>query len=335
MKHSMVALGILEPSRMLRVHAAIAVALSSLAVPVQAQEYPARNVVIIVPFPAGGGADLFARLIGQQLTTIFGKTFIIENRAGASGNIGAHAVVRAAPDGLTLLYSTSGLASSPAVSVKLPFSAEKDLQAVTMTLSIPQVLAVHPSLPVRNAAQFNELARSKPGVIAYGADVGSAGHFAMEMLGLTTGTRRYHVPYKGVAPVVTALISGEVQSAFLVIPVVKPHLTSSRLRAIGVSSRQRAIVMPEIPTLHEQGVTGFEALQWHGFFVPTQTPTHVIARLHDGIARVLQSEEVKNKAVAEGSEIVSTPPKDFAAFFQREVSRHKEVARRVGMTRLE
>ena len=329
-------LGVMALRRGSRVEAGtVAAALACLALPVQAQDYPVRNVTIIVPFPAGGGADLFARIIGQQLTTLFGKTFIVDNRAGAGGNIGANAVARAAPDGLTLLYSTSGLASSPAVSVKLPFNAEKDLQAVTMTLSIPQVLVVHPALPVRNAAQFNDLARSKPGAIAYGADVGSAGHFAMEMLGLSTGTRRFQVPYKGVAPVVTALISGEVQSAFLVIPVVKPHLSSGRMRALGVSSRKRAMVMPDIPTLQEQGVTGFEALQWHGFFVPAHTPMHVIDRLHSAIVQALKNDDVKSKAVAEGSEIVSSSPRDFSRFFQQEVGRYKDVAKRVGISPLD
>jgi tripartite-type tricarboxylate transporter receptor subunit TctC len=299
--------------------------------PLYAQEYPARNVTMIVPFPAGGGADLFARLIGQQLTAIFGKTFIIDNRVGASGNIGAHAVVRSAPDGLTVLYTTSGLASSSAVSIKMPFDAGKDLQAVTMTLSIPQVLVVHPSLPVRNAAQFSELARTKPGAVAYGAAVGAAGHFAMEMLGMSTGTRRHHVPYNGVAPVVTALMSGEIQSAFLVIPVVKPHLGSGRMRAIGISSRNRAAVMPDVPTLEEQGVAAFEALQWHGFFAPSRTPSHVIERLHTAIVHAVKSAEVKDKAASEGSEILTSSPRDFAAFFEREVLKHREVAKRAGM----
>jgi tripartite-type tricarboxylate transporter receptor subunit TctC len=286
---------------------------------------------MIVPFPAGGGADLFARLIGQQLTAIFGKTFVIDNRVGASGNIGANAVVRSAPDGLTVLYSTSGLASSSAVSVKLPFEAGKDLTAVTMTLSIPQVLVVHPSLPVRNAAQFGELARTKPGAVAYGGDVGSAGHFAMEMLGLSTGTRRYHVPYKGAGPVVTALMSGEIQSAFLVIPLVKPHLGSGRMRAIGISSRNRAAVMPDVPTLQEQGVAGFEALQWHGFFAPSRTPSHVIERLHTAIVLAVKNAEVKDKAASEGSEILASSPREFSAFFEREVVKHREVAKRAGM----
>ena len=317
--------------------AAVIVAAASTisGITANAQEYPARNVTIVVPFPAGGGADLFARVIGQPLGATFGRAFIIDNRPGAGGNIGANAVARAAPDGLTLLYSTSGLAASSAVYGKLPFNVEKDLQPISMTMSIPQVLVVHPSLPVRTLAQFISLARSKPGTIAYGADVGSAGHFAMEMLRLSAGARAYHVPYKGVAPVVTALISGEVQVAFLVIPLVKPYLASGRMRAIGISSSKRAVVMPDIPTLQEQGAAGFEAIQWHGFFAPARTPLHIIDRLHAGIVQVLKSQPVKDKAATEGSELVGSSPKEFAAFFQKEVTRYNEVAKQAGIKHLE
>lgn len=297
-----------------------------------AQNYPARNVSVVVPFPAGGGADLFARVISQQLSAILGKPFVIENRAGAGGNIGAYAVARAAPDGLVLLYTTSGLAIAPAVYTTLPFDPQKDLQPVKMTLSIPQMLVVHPSMPVKNIHHFISLAKGNPRSIAYGADVGSAGHLAMEMLAESTGIHQHHVPYKGVAPIVTALVSGEVQAAFLVIPLVKPHLITGRMRALGVSSNKRSSAVPDVPTLQEQGVTGFEALQWHGFFAPARTPTHILDRLDGAIQQASKTPHVNDRAVTEGAEVVHTTPADFAVFFGREISRYKRLAKRAGIT---
>jgi len=294
----------------------------------RAQDYPTRNVSVVVPFPAGGGADLFARVLGQQLSVILGKPFIVENRAGAGGNIGAHAVVRAVPDGSTLLYTTSGLAISQAVYAKPLFDPEKELQPVSMTVSMPQVLVAHPSLPARNAQEFIALAKAKPGSIAYGADVGSAGHLTMEMLAASTGIRQHQVPYKGVAPIVTALMSGEVQSAFLVIPLVKPHLASGRMRAIGVSSAKRSSALPGIPTLQEEGVAGFEALQWHAFFAPARTPPHIVERLNAAIQEALKSQHVNERAVAEGAEVVRMTPAEFAGFFGRELARYRIIAKR-------
>ena len=297
-----------------------------------AQDYPARSVTIVVPFPAGGGADLFARVLGQELAAILGKPFVIENRAGAGGNIGANAVVRAAPDGLVVLYTTSGLAISRAVYASLAFQAEKDLQPVMITVSIPQVLVVHPSLPVKNMQQFIALAKAKPRSIGYGADVGSAGHLAMEMVGETAGIHQHQVPYKGVAPIVTALIGGEVQSAFLVIPLVKPHLVSGRMRAIGVSSSKRSGALPDVPTLQEQGLANFEALQWHGFFVPVRTPMHIVDRLSTAVQRALKTQHINDRATTEGAEIVQSTQSQFALFFTQEIARYVNIAKRAGIS---
>jgi tripartite-type tricarboxylate transporter receptor subunit TctC len=308
------------------VHALLAMA------PAAAQDYPSRNVTVVVPYPAGGGTDLFARAIAQQLSIGFGRQFIVDNRGGASGNIGAEAVARAAPDGLTVLYTASPIALSQALYQHLAFDAERDLKPVTMAVSIPQILAVHPSLPARSVKTFIGLAKSKPGALAYSSGgAGSGGHFAMELFALSTGLRMQHVPYRGAAPALTALLSGEVQAAFLVIPLVAPQLQSGKLRALGISSRRRSAVLPDVPTVQELGVKDFEALQWQGFFLPAKTSPQIVDRLYAGIAKALNVPEMKARAAAEGSEIIGSTPREFAEFFHREVVKYKEVAQRTGM----
>jgi tripartite-type tricarboxylate transporter receptor subunit TctC len=297
-----------------------------------AQAFPTKNISLIVPFPAGGGTDLFARAIGTQLTAQYGRQVIIDNRTGASGNIGAEAVVRAAADGHTLLYTASTLALSRAVYSKLNFDAERDLRAITMTVSIPQVLVVHPSLPARDVRQLVALSKQKSGDLTYSSGGGgSAGHFAMELFRLRTGASMLHIPYRGAAPALTALISGEVQLAFLVPPLVQNHLANGKLRALGVSSHKRSAVMPEVPTLEEQGVRDFQALQWHGFFAPAKTPDTIIDELFKGISSALQSTEVKKRLAAQGAELAGSSAQEFAAFFKSELVKWGEVAQRAKM----
>src|SRR5687767_13830681 len=219
---------------------ALGIAIAStllLASTVQAQGYPAKNITVVVPYPPGGGTDLFARVISQDLAKQFEKQVIVDNRSGANGNIGAELVAKAAPDGYTLLYTASPIAVSRVLSKNVRFDAQRDLRAISMTISIPLVLAVHPSLPVRNVKELVALAKAKPGELTYSSSgAGASGHFTMELLNFATGINTRHVPYRGAGPAMTSVLAGETQMAFLVPPLVQAHAASGKLRPIAVSS---------------------------------------------------------------------------------------------------
>jgi tripartite-type tricarboxylate transporter receptor subunit TctC len=303
-----------------------------LMAPAAGQTYPARNINLIVPYPPGGGTDLFARLIAQDLARQFERQVIVENRSGAGGNIGAEFVAKATPDGYTLLYTASQIAVSRALSRSPRFDPQRDLRPISMSISIPLVLAVHPSLPVRNVKELVALAKAQPGALTYSSSgSGASGHFTMELLNHGTGIDTRHVPYRGAAPALTSVISGETQMAFLVPPLVQAHAASGRLRVLAVSSRTRSSVFPHVATMQEQGVRDFEALQWHGFFAPAGTPDGVINTLHGAIVKALTGADVKAKLAGEGANVVGSSPKEFAAFFQQEVVKWTEVAKRAGI----
>ncbi|MFN7087923.1 MAG: tripartite tricarboxylate transporter substrate-binding protein, partial [Burkholderiales bacterium] len=252
------------------------------------QDFPSRQITIVVPFPAGGGTDTFARAIGQKLAAAFAKPVIVDNRAGATGNIGAEAVARSAPDGHILLYTSSSIALSAVVYSKPAFNPQQDLAPVSMTTSIPFVLVIHPSLPARNVKELLGLARSRPGALNFSSGgTGSALHLPMELFKLRTKTDMHHIPYRGAAPAQIALLTGEVQIAFLVPLLVQAHLKTGRMRALAVSSHARSSILPEVPPLAEIGVADFEALQWHGFFAPVKTASPVVERLHREIVKAL------------------------------------------------
>lgn len=319
-------------AQMARGTAAVIVAAACVSA-ASAQDYPTRNVTIVVPYPPGGGTDLFARAIGQELSAKLGKPVIVENRSGASGNIGAEVVVRSTPDGHTLLYTASPIALSQAVYKKLAFNALRDLKPITMSVSIPQVLVVHPALPVKSTKALVALTKSKPGMLTFSSGgVGSGGHFAAELFKLRTGADMRHVPYRGAAPALVALISGETQLAFLVPPVVRPHLEAGKLRALAMTSLKRSPLFPKVPTLHELGYTNFEALQWHGLFAPAKTPAPIVEKLGEAAKAALASPSVQARFAAEGAEAVGSSPAEFAAFFKAELAKWTEVAKRAGMS---
>ena len=317
--------------RMIRRVSAIAAVLTLNGV-TYAQTYPAKNITLVVPYPAGGGTDLFARVIAQELSRQFERQIVVDNRSGANGNIGAELVAKAAPDGYTLLYTASPIALSRVMSKTVRFDAQRDLRPISMTISIPLVLAVHPSLPVRNIKELVALAKAKPGALTYSSSgPGASGHVTMELLNYTTGIDTRHVPYRGAAPSLTSVLSGETQMAFLVPPLVQPHVGSGRLRAVAVSSRARSSVFPDVATAQEQGLRDFEALQWHGFFAPGATPDTVINQLHGAVVKALGSAQVKSRLAAEGASVVGSAPAEFAAFFQKELTKWTAIAKRAGI----
>ena len=294
-----------------------------------AQEYPGKPIRVIVPFPAGGGSDTVARVTAQKLSSALGQQVVIDNRAGASGNIAAELVARAAADGYTLLFGNSSLSISPAVFQKLAYDPVKDLLPISMVSSYPFVLVVHPSLPVKNVRELIAFAKAKPDALSYSsAGAGTLSHFAMELFRLNTGVRVTHLPYKGAAPAGVGVMSGEAQAAFLVMPLSQAHIKTGRLRGLGVAAKARAPVIPHVPTMREAGVADNEAIQWNGLFAPAGTPQAVLDRLYRETVKALASADVKQRFEAEGADPVGSTPAEFAAYFRAEAGKWADVAKR-------
>jgi len=311
---------------------AFIVALACLsALPAVAQEYPAKAVRVVVPFPPGGGSDTIARLVTQKLTGALGQPVVVDNRAGASGNIAGEIVAKSPADGYTLLFGNSSLSISPAVFQKLNFHPVKDLTPISMASSYPCALTVHPSLPVQSVKGLVALAKAKPDALAYAsAGAGTMSHMAMELLRLRTGIRAQHLPYKGAAPASISVISGETQVAFLVMPVAQVQVKAGKLRGLGVAAPARSPAMPEMPTMREAGVPDHEAVQWNGFFAPARTPPAILDRLHREVAKAVHDPEVRKRIEAEGATPSGNSPSEFAAFFRVEAEKWADVARRSG-----
>lgn len=307
-----------------------AAAVSSFAPPAagQAAGYPVRTVTLVVPYAPGGGTDTFARALASHLTRLLGQPVVVENRSGASGNIGADAVARSAADGHTLLYAASTLALSRLVPNKLAFDPQRDLTPVARTISIPQVLVAHPSLGAAGAADLVALSRRDPHALSYGSGgPGSANHLAMELFKARSGLVAQHIPYRGTAPAMNAVLSGEVQLAFSVPPVAQGHIRAGKLRALAVSSPVRSSALPEVPSLRELGFADFEAMQWHGLFAPARTPAPVVERLHAALRAALAQPDFKALLAQEGAEAASGSPADFAREFGAEIAKWQELVR--------
>ncbi len=301
------------------------------ALPVTAQEFPTRSIRMVLPFPAGGGSDVVARIIAQKYSTLLHQQVVVDNRAGASGNIAADIVAKAPADGYTVLFGNSSLSISPAIYKKLSYDPVRDLTAISMASSYPFVLVAHPALPVKNVKELIALARSKPNALDYSsAGTGTMSHMAMEMLRVKTGTRITHLPYKGAAPATVALLTGESQVAFVVMPVAAPHISVGRLRGLGVAAKTRSAVAPNVPTMEEAGVPGHRAVQWNGLFAPSKTPAAVQDKLYREWVAAVKSPEVSQRIVAQGAEPSGNTPAEFSAFFKAEAEKWAEVAKQSG-----
>jgi tripartite-type tricarboxylate transporter receptor subunit TctC len=311
---------------------AIVAALGTVfAVPALAQEFPTRTIRMVLPFPAGGGSDLVARIIAQKYSAQLGQQVVVDNRAGASGNIAADIVAKAPGDGYTVLFANSSLSISPAIYKKLSFDPVKDLTAVSMASSYPFALVAHPALPVKSVKDLVVLAKGKPNSLDYSsAGTGTMSHMAMEMLRVKTGTRITHLPYKGAAPATVALLTGESQVAFVVMPVAAPHINAGRLRGLGVADKVRSAVVPNLPTIEESGVKDLIALQWNGLFVPSKTPQNVQDKLYREWVVAVKSPEVVQRIRAEGAEPSGNTPAEFSAFYRAETAKWADVAKQSG-----
>jgi tripartite-type tricarboxylate transporter receptor subunit TctC len=296
-----------------------------------AQTYPAKPIRMIVALAPGGGVDSTARTVGEKLTQAWGQPVLIENRPGAGGTIAAEAVARAAPDGYTLLMTSSGHASTPSL-YKLPYDAITDFAPVTLVVVAPSVLVVHPSLPVRSVKEFVAFAKARPNELLFASSGnGSPPHMGMELLKLMTGIRMVHVPYKGTAPSITDLIAGRVSATASGAVSTMPHVNAGRLRALAVTSGKRSLGVPQLPTVAEAGIPGFANDVWFGLFAPAATPRNVVARLYEEISRAIAQPELKERMLASGLEPLGNSPDEFAAYFRAEVAKWSRVIRAAGI----
>ena len=297
-----------------------------------AQDYPAKPVRWVVPFPAGGPLDIVARVIGVRLSETWGQPVIVDNRPGAGGNIGAEVVAKSAPDGYTIVM---GALSTHAVNVslfrKLPYDPVRDFAPVTLISEVPNVLVVNPAVPAKTVAEFVAYARANPGKLNFASgSTGSAGHLAGELFKTRARVDMTHVPYKGAAPAVTDLLAGQVQLMFDNLASALPNIRAGRLRALAVTTKKRSAFVPELPTIAESGLPGFDVSTWFGVMAPAATPRPIVNRLHDGIVRALAQPDVKERLAAMGAEPVGDTPEQFGAFVKSEIAKYAKVVKDSG-----
>jgi tripartite-type tricarboxylate transporter receptor subunit TctC len=306
--------------------------LLALATYAHAQSYPLRALRLIVPFPPGGSTDILARALGKQLSEGLGQPIVIDNRPGAGGTIGSEAAAKAPPDGYTLMMGHLGtLAVNVSIYKKLRYDPAKSFEPVCLMAIVPSVLVVNNSLPVESVAELIAYARANPGKLAYGsAGSGSTSHLTTEYFKLATGIDILHVPYKGIGPMLTDLVSGQISMGLNGAPAVMPHVASGRLRALAVSSLTRLPSLPKVPTIHESGVTGFEANGWYGIVAPAGTPGEVVNRLNGEIRRAMRTPALHARLEAEGAIPAVGSPAEFAAFIASEIARWGAVLKRAG-----
>ncbi len=296
-----------------------------------AQTYPAKPVRIVVGFAPGGGVDMSARAVGKYLGEAVSQTIIVDNRPGAAGNIGAAYVAKSTPDGYTLLMSNSTI-STPGLFVNLPFDVNKDLEPVSLVAIGPSVLAAHPSFPVKTVKELIALARARPGQISYGSGgVGNVTHLEMELIRSLTGVKMEHIPYKGSAPSIVGLVSGEVQVLFTSVPAALGQVRAGRMRAIAVSTLKRSGALPDIPTIDESALKGYDAASWYGLFMPAGAPKNAVAAISREVVRIMQAPDIRDRFMADGFEPAGLGPDGFAQYLRHEIVKWEKVVKAAGI----
>jgi tripartite-type tricarboxylate transporter receptor subunit TctC len=294
-----------------------------------AQAWPAKPVRMLVPFPPGGGVDFAARIVGKHLSERLGQPIVIENRAGANGIIAMEALKNAPPDGYTLATTSNGpLVINPSIYLKLPYDPVKDYVAVGRLVHFPLLLVTHPSVAAKSVPEVIALAKAKPGSVSYSSPgVGNGGHLAGELFASMAKVSLLHVPYKGTAPAVTALLAGEVALSFSSIPSVLPHIRAGRLRALAVGNAARMAALPEFPTIAESGVPGYEAFSWGGMIAPAGTPPDVVARVNREIGVILRQKDIVEQMANDGTIPMPDSPEEFAAYIKAELAKWAAIAK--------
>lgn len=286
-----------------------------------ADVYPQKPIRLVIPFSPGGGTDLLARAVSDKLAEILGTSVIIDNRPGAGGTLGTAVVARAAPDGYTFLFTSASYTFTPSLYKELPYDPLKDFKPVTMFASTPNILAVHPLLPVKNVKELIALARKRPGEIHFGsAGIGSNIHLTAELFTYMAKIKLAHVPYKGAGPGQIALMSGEVQVLMPAIQSAIPFVKSGRMRALAVSTKQRSPVLPDVPTIDEAGVPGYDKAAWFALFARAAVPESIITRVHQASVKVLKNPDIVKQLAAEGAVAVGNTPAEFDAFVRSEIA---------------
>ena len=297
------------------------------------QGYPSRPVRIIVPFAAGGNVDLVARGVSQRLSESLGQQVIVDNRPGSSGLVGTHLVAKAAPDGYTLLAMANTFAVVPSIMASPGYDPLKDFAGVSQTCLVPQVLVVNPALPVRSVKELVALSKARPGEMSYAsAGTGGTGHMAAELFNRHVGVKMLHVPYKGNAQAIIDVISGQVTMMFDQVSTSASHIKAGKLRALAVTSRKRSPLFPQLPTIDESGVPGFEDITFNGLVAPAGTPREALTRVHAEVAKAVRIPELRSRFLEMGVELTaSASPDDFTAYVKAEVVKKAKLAREAGI----
>jgi tripartite-type tricarboxylate transporter receptor subunit TctC len=319
-------------TRVLGCAALAAGALGALVAPAFAQDYPSKPVRTIVPYGPGGISDRLARQISQKLSAAWSQQVIVENRPGGGTNIGSELVVRAPADGYTILWAGIANTVMPALAARPTYDPMRDFAWITNIAKVPVLVVAHASLPVRNARELVALARSRPDALSFASSgTATSGHLAGELFKIETGTRMVHIPYKGASGALVDTLSGEVPLYFGAMASPIAHVRSGRLRAIGLTTLKRSPAAPEIPTLHEQGVSGFDTSTWYGLAAPAGTPAAIVSRWQAQVAKAIQHADVRDRLASEGAEFVGDTPEAFTQYVRLEVEKWARVVRAAGM----
>jgi tripartite-type tricarboxylate transporter receptor subunit TctC len=312
---------------------AVLAANTALAQPNPAQSYPSKPIRLVVPFTPGGSTDLIARIIGQELDKSWRQTVIVENRPGAGGNIGVDYVAKAAPDGYTLIFGHVGtFGFGPSLYSKLPYDPLRDFTAVNLFAMVPNMLVVHPSMPVKTVKDLIALAKARTGQINYASSgPGSASHLAVENFKLLSKTDMLAVPYRGTGPMMTDLISGQTSLTITGVPPLYPHVQSGRLRGVAVGSLKRIALLPDTPTISEAGVAGYESTTWFGPLAPAKTSREIVLKLNTELNQILQRPEVKKRFATDGIEALGSTPEQFGKYVKSEMERWAKVVKDAGI----
>ena len=297
-----------------------------------AQSYPTRAIKLVVPSSPGGGTDIVARILGQKLSEQLGQQFVVENRAGAGTVIGNDAVAKSAPDGYTLLMGLSTLAINPSMYAKLPYDAMRDFAPISQSVSACNILILHPSVPAKTVVELIALARAKPGSLTFGsAGMGTNPHLSGELFKSLARIDMVHVPFKGSGQSIISQVAGEIAANFPSVPTAMPYVKAGRLRGIGVTTLRRVEVLPDVPSIAEAGLPGYEATQWFGLLAPAGTPRPIIDRLYQESSRALRSADMKERMTAEGLEVVGGTPEEFASYIRSETEKWTQVIKAAGI----
>ena len=296
------------------------------------QSYPTRAIKLVVPSSPGGGTDIVARILGQKLSEQLGQQFVVENRAGAGTVIGNDAVAKSAPDGYTLLMGLSTLAINPSMYAKLPYDALRDFAPISQSVSACNILILHPSVPAKTVVELIALARAKPGSLTFGsAGMGTNPHLSGELFKSLARIDMVHVPFKGSGQSIISQLAGEIAANFPSVPTAMPYIKARRLRGIGVTTLKRVEVLPDVPSIAEAGLPGYEATQWFGLLAPAGTPRTIIDRLYQESSRALRSADMKERMTAEGLEVVGSTPEEFASYIRAETEKWTQVIKAAGI----